>query len=416
MAVLLGKTTVSWKTPSQQSGVQAVMKRRNDLIIATKTNSGKSMIMILPAVLDTTRYTLGVLPLKSLVSDYTRKLTEMKVPFELYTGQPLNGQHSLILTTPDMASTQQFPQHYGQLLHMRGVAHIIIDEAHIAISASSYRASMSSLFNLRRGKEQLVLLSGTVPVSAEATLIKSYGLLNPIILRESTVRPEMEYKLYPLQTPQLVKSAAVKCIGKLLPTLRSNERILVFVPFRGLAMELATSLKCPAYVGFKHDDDQWKNISAPVAQDQDAQNKEEMMARFRLGTHKIIFATSALAAGYDYPHIRHVFSLVRMDCMLDLVQELHRGGRDGLHSTAHLMPATSQTMPDPGEADLSDLQGMTESWKMTQNQIPAMCLRWRISRFSDQTGVRCSDIAGAQRCSTCQDEYKPGDFFYQSLI
>jgi hypothetical protein len=362
MGKILQKDDIAWLSPGQQAGMQAVLKKRNDLILALRTNSGKSMMMIMPALIQPEHYTIGVLPLKSLVSDYVRKLKQMGVSYELYTGQPFTGEHSLIITTPDMGSNTGWDAHYGQLLQKRGVSRVFFDEAHISISAASYRPSIGNLSCFRHNQEQFVLLSGTIPQVAEQTLITNYLLHNPIVLRESTVRPEMEYRLYPaVPTPQ-VKANLVNTVTQLLATLLPEERILVYVPWRSLATELAQSLHAQTYVGFNIKDAQWKNLATQIASAEDVRVKEETMAHFRNGQVKVIVATSALSAGYDYPHVRHVFSVAVMDPMLDLVQELHRGGRDGKHSVAHLMPSSNAPRPtDHASSEAEDLQGCNAS-------------------------------------------------------
>jgi hypothetical protein len=411
MGKILQKDDIEWLSPGQQAGMQAVLRKRNDLILALRTNSGKSMMMIIPALIQPEHYTIGVLPLKSLVSDYVRKLRQMGVPYELYTGQPLIGEHSLIITTPDMASKSPWDAHYGQLLQKRGVSRVFFDEAHISISAANYRPSIGNLSRFRHNQEQFVLLSGTLPQVAEQTLITNYLLHNPIVLRESTVRPEMEYRLYPAALTVHVKANLIKTVTQVLVTLLPEERILVYVPWRSLATELAKSLPAQTYVGFNAKDEQWKDLHVQVANTEDVRVKEETMARFREGQVKVIVATSALSAGYDYPHVRHVFSVAVMDPMLDLVQELHRGGRDGKHSVAHLMPSSNAPRPlDHPSSEAEDLQGCHASWNMVHG--PKECLRWAMSNFCDTQAFKCYEVAGAQLCSVCKSEGKQGEYLF----
>jgi hypothetical protein len=389
---------VQWHSPGQKSGMEAVLKRRNDLVVVLRTNSGKSMLMIIPSLLEPQKYTIGVLPLKSLMSDYARKLDEMQVPYEIYKGNKLTGNCPLVLTSPDMASLPMWTQHYGDLLK-RGVSRVFFDEAHISISGSGYRPSLVNLSHFRHSQEQFILLTGTCPVQAESTLATNYLLHNHIVLRESTVRAEMEYVLYPSKAKEVVKNTVKTMVPELLLHMGPQDRILIYVPFKDLARELAKDLEGGDYTGFKADDPAWKGVAPSEARDKDTQHKETIMAQFRAGNIKVLVATSALSAGYDYSHVRHVFSIVRPDSMLDLVQELHRGGRDGKHCVAHLMPSSGQTMTRKEDPDL---EGVQASWNLFYNTSSNKCLRHILSTFCDREGLTCKEIPGAYLCSGCK--------------
>jgi superfamily II DNA helicase RecQ len=189
-----------------------------------------------------------------------------------------------------------------------------------------------------------------------------------------------------------------------MATMGSEERILVYSSFKDRVVTLAKDLQCPSYYGFYKDDPMWKDMDQKAALELDGQNKADTMDGYRNGDHKVLVATSALSAGYDYPHIHQVYATSRPDAMLDLVQELHRAGRDGQPSTAWLMPAEPMSCATPkGE----DLEGTAASYKMFYSP-DGQCLRFIMSQFCDGEGQMCSEVPGAQRCSVCVANQTPG--------
>jgi superfamily II DNA helicase RecQ len=227
------------------------------------------------------------------------------------------------------------------------------------------------------------------------------------VLRESTVRSEMEYVRYEPKPKDHVLNAVRDLIPKLQSEMQPQDRILVYVPFKDMARTLAKVLGGQHYTGFEKEDPTWRGIPEKVAREQDTELKDSTMADFRAGKITILVATSALSAGYDYPHVRHVFAIVRPDSMLDLVQELHRGGRDGQHCVAHLMPAMGQRVT---KVQVPDLVGVQASWDMFYQVTKKTCLRLLISAFCDKQAQTCKRIPGAYHCSGCKEGTGQGKF------
>jgi hypothetical protein len=405
MAKLLQMNTVQWRSPGQREAMRAVLRHRNDLIVVLATNAGKSMLAIMAAIqANRLSYVIVVVPLKSLLTHWMQTLDRMEVRFELYCGKPLGGRDTLILTTPEMAHGSMWSKHVGGLTS-RPVSHVFVDEAHMTVSAADYRPAMVNGTLYRRGPNiQYVLLSGTVPPKAEHILIHNFGLVNPVVLREPTVRPEIEYKLYGRMGQEKTKQQLFTLVDQLLNTLPHDENIIIFVPFRNLAEEWSQEKGWRPYTAFNGKDRRWQGKALTVAKEEDSLQKDSLMVDFRTGAVRVIVATSALAAGYDHPRVRHVFSVLRPDAMLDLTQELHRAGRDGKHSVAHIMPSAALDEPTPNVKDPQDDQGKMATWRM----ISGGCLRGHITAFCDARAWMCWEVPGAQRCSDCQKKNAQG--------
>jgi superfamily II DNA helicase RecQ len=360
------------------------------------------------AIAQPDKYTIIVIPYKALLTDWARKLVDMGVGYEIYTGQPFGGNHSIILTTPDMAAMTGWTQHYGKLLQSRGVSRVFFDEAHVCISAMDYRPSMVNLSRFRKDREQFILLTATAPPLARKVMMDNFLMSNPLVIAECTVRPEIEYIRHSQKSVKDIIAATVKLVNTAIATMEQDGdvkgRVLIYVPWRSLARELAGLLDCEAYIGFNSKEDRWEGVPLQTAREQDTVQKEMTLHNFRTSQHRhsrVLVATSALAAGYDYPHIRQVYSLVQPDGLLDLIQELHRVARDGVPGVAHIFPATNRGQSSAKPSDPEDLQGVLASQNLIFGSHRNECIRRAFTKFCDGVGLMCTEIPGAHRCSVC---------------
>ena len=84
---LLGQPDATWTSPLQRDAVMTVLNTEKDVLAILTTSSGKSMLSLIPALLERHLVTVLILPLKSLITDYKRKLDKMHFPYLHYTGQ-----------------------------------------------------------------------------------------------------------------------------------------------------------------------------------------------------------------------------------------------------------------------------------------------------------------------------------------
>lgn len=67
---LLGRPEAGWSCVEQRDAMLAVITRQSDVMALIKTGGGKSMLVVVPALLEPDCTTVVVLPLKSLMTDY----------------------------------------------------------------------------------------------------------------------------------------------------------------------------------------------------------------------------------------------------------------------------------------------------------------------------------------------------------
>ena len=74
----------------QKDTVLAVIECKTDVMAMLKTSGGKSMLATIPTLMSTNTGTVVVLPLKSLVTDWRRKLDSMEIVYQEYQGGQLD--------------------------------------------------------------------------------------------------------------------------------------------------------------------------------------------------------------------------------------------------------------------------------------------------------------------------------------
>lgn len=147
---LLNNPTATWSCPEQQQGVLAALEAKRDIMAAMGTGSGKTMLMIIPALLEKKKITIGILPLKSLLIDLKRRLDQMKVPYQEFTPDStrLTGQ-PLVLVSVENSKRRQWKEAIAT--STLPIQRVVFDEAHFPITSASYRPALREIYDIRTG-------------------------------------------------------------------------------------------------------------------------------------------------------------------------------------------------------------------------------------------------------------------------
>ncbi|KAG6895835.1 hypothetical protein C0992_012212 [Termitomyces sp. T32_za158] len=392
LRLALKKPHATWSCLEQQQAVVATLECKADVCAFLRTGAGKTMLAIIPTFIEKGQATVVILPLKSLVSDYKRKLSQMDIPFEHYTGaedEVITGKRGLILVSADKARTSGWRQTIGQVHQMRPVKRFVFDEGQLALTSDDFRASLQNLEDIRSIPVQLVILSATIPPASEKALVKAFGLTpNCKMIRMSTDRPELEYILKPASpSHQATCSTVLEVLEEEMQTFSEQDRALVFVSLKeeeGHA--IAARLGCDFYEGGKTITDH---------------EREAMYYRWIEGVHKVMICTNAFGAGNDYPHVRLVIHAGTPKQMINFVQEVGRAGRDGQRARCIVVPRSKSGMTEYTKRPLDDIdhRGYKAIWTMLYQST--MCLRFSMTAFTDHRGVACGTTTDSVKCSRC---------------
>ncbi|KAF8875528.1 hypothetical protein BD779DRAFT_1678226 [Infundibulicybe gibba] len=406
-----------WTCPEQQAGVQVALDHQDDLLAILPTGSGKTMLALIPALMERDMITIIVLPLRSLLADYKRKLEEMNMGYEHFDGpstEYLSGQHNIILVSADMARLDHWRQCLAEVDKRRRVARLVFDEGHFSFTSNNFRPVLNRLYELRSLEMQMVIMSGTIPPQAEDTVKKTFGLgENTKVIRASSDRRELKYIV---DAESKSKKEMFEKVAELIQDktmlFSPEDRALVFVPFLLDGYHLAKMLKCEFYNGDQMVDDE---------------QRQAMWTNWRMGKDPTMVCTSAFGAGNDYPSVRLVIHAGSPYDLVSWAQEAGRAGRDGNVAECYIMQV-QQSKQTYNQNDIDGDESSQPQWMSNKpnNKISSQvaaedsldlkgrqalqnmlsdkngCVRHHITAFMDGNGFKCeSGLMGTEKCSRC---------------
>ncbi|KAG6819291.1 hypothetical protein H0H93_013337 [Arthromyces matolae] len=385
---VLGRSDANWSSPQQREAVLSVLRMEGDVCAFLATGAGKTMLAIIPTIVQPTTISIVVLPLKAIILDYERKLQALKIPFELYTGNPdvpITGKHNLILVSTDRARQPNFQQSVLQINSKRSITRVFFDECHYPLVNNGFRVCLEDVDQFRILGVQLILLSATVPPSSRPALMDCFKLVRPAVITMPTDRPELQYIIKPPspKTATLIDSVVAFTQEQML-FFEPQDRALIFVSFKEHeGQPISQALGCDFYHG------------GPELTDEE---RRACYYRWVQGTHRVLVCTNAFSAGNDYPHVRFVVHAGTPREMIGYIQEVGRAGRDGSHSLCVLFPRKAYP---PSDIIQPDHSGRQAAWNMSLNPPP--CIRFFITKFNDGAGIDCASSRLGYKCSSCQE-------------
>ncbi|KAJ7913660.1 hypothetical protein B0H13DRAFT_2326043 [Mycena leptocephala] len=225
----------SWKDRLQYNGVEVLLALERDVILAVKTGGGKTLMPVLATRVENV-YPVIVLPLKSLMDDWERRLQGFGIPYERWMGAErpyLDGCHNLILVSSNMAMKGTFKKAISELNAKRPVACWVFNEIqHYVIDEDFCADAFQDPFELRQFDAQVVLMSATAPPSARHYLAQVFFLVDPVCISSNSDWPELVTHIAdPCQTWTEQLAAAHRAVNKCMQHRSWNQdsRYLIFV-------------------------------------------------------------------------------------------------------------------------------------------------------------------------------------------
>ncbi|KAG2030468.1 hypothetical protein BDR03DRAFT_987079 [Suillus americanus] len=388
LRVLLNDERASWWSAKQRDAVLSVLKQETDVIAMLKTGGGKSMLAIIPAIMDTKNAVVVALPLKSLMTDWERKLKSMGVRFQVYSPTvPLLKDVNLILVSADRVGFKTWRQHLAELNEVLRVGRFVFDEAHLPLLSGNFREALRHVNEIRQFPMQLVLLSGTVTQSNVAALKAAFGLAdNAVEIRESCNRPELEY-IMKTPAPSIVQeNMVIQIMESERRSWTSEDRGLVFVTYMEDGESLVNKSGWPFYNGSKGMSDA---------------SRVRCYSDWFAGKCPVMICTSAFSTGNDYPHVRAVIHLKTPFEMTEIIQAQGRGGRDGRPARCYILPSPTPPKITIGRSEV-DHKGLWYAQDYIYRYGLNRCLRYGLTLYIDGEGTECRRHESNQWCCVCK--------------
>lgn len=382
---------VAYRSVSQEQLIEAIVTGCAEVVGVLATGEGKSLAFLLPACLPRAGTTVVVVPLVALKQDMTRRCQESELSYAIWNANSDRHPHHigipLLFVSVEQAVRARFRAFLGQLDAIGALARIVFDEAHLVLTAVSYRPKMSLVRHLRQLSCQVVFLTATLPPLLQSQFEERLLLKDPRVIRSRSFRPDITYRIRHSSDANLLEYVC-RTVTSMLHHYRHDPdaRLLVYTITRPDADDVSERLGCPKY----------------YSDSGDASEKARAMQTWRDGHRRVLVATSAFGMGIDFPSVRQVIHMGAPTDMIGFAQEVGRLSRDGHGGFSRVILRRgwrSPGLPSVVDQRRSDISPTAMSVYTGDNR----CLSAVLSRFLDGADRMqyCTQADAQLRCTKC---------------
>jgi superfamily II DNA/RNA helicase len=313
----------------QGRAMQAIQAGESAIVAVMPTGAGKSVLFMLPAWAEPGGTSVVVVPLKGLREDMLRRCEALGIACAVWNERRQPDAASIVLVTPEAALDPQgsFPTYLQRIQATRQLDRIVIDECHVLLNDQlNFRKRLQQLGKLVAAQTQMVLLTATLPPSAEARVLeRMHWKPDEVrIIRASTVRRNIAYRVVGRggeeggrrREREGGREAILEGLvdSVLADNARPGSKVLIMCSSRAGTEAIARlgRFVCEHYHAGMTD-----------------ARRQEVLEEYRQGRVRVMAATGAFGMGIDIPDIHLVVHWDEPFDMLDYGQSSGRGGRDG---------------------------------------------------------------------------------------
>ena len=312
--------------PLQNEIIESVLEGR-DTVVLLPTGGGKSLCYQVPALM-LSGTCIVVTPLIALMKDQVEQLRARKITaayvhsalskkaFRSILDNSLYGAYKFLYVSPERFRSKEFIKY----LEGMNVSFMAVDEAHcISQWGFDFRPAYLELKEARgfigSGK-QVIALTASATSNVLDDMIEHLGLSEPVILRKSFERPNLNYVM--LRDPDRR--------GRMLKALnRIDGSAIVYTRNRRATVDLVKFLN-------------QEGISADhYHAGLDFETRSAKQSAWIDGKSRVMVATNAFGMGIDKADVRQVIHYQIPDSIEAYYQEAGRAGRDSLESWCTLL-------------------------------------------------------------------------------
>lgn len=323
--------------PIQLAAIGKVMGSDENLILASRTASGKTEAAFLP-ILSKVNFTspgvkvLYISPLIALINDQFNRVEELceylDVKVTKWHGEASKGQkdkltknpEGVVLITPESIEAMLADAPYKAVSLFSSLAYVVIDEIHSFIGSDrgiQLKSLLSRLQALNFNKFLVVGLSATIGDYDSAKKMTGDVANTKVLLDKSAKDVEAEFRFFEIEGVDL----PIAMMKDLYLSTKDN-KVLIFPNSRGRAEEIAVKLsKLAARVG-----GHGNYFSHHSSVDKELREYIETFAKTNVRYPFAIACTSTLELGIDIGSVEQV---VQVDATFSIASMIQRIGRSG---------------------------------------------------------------------------------------
>lgn len=389
----------TWRSAKQEECMHAILRLEGarHVICVLPTGAGKSVLFMAPAVMRGRGTTVVVVPFSGLVDDLVKRTREKGVDVvhfqrsQIIAREALPYVPRLVIVSADVAvaDDELFMAYMAKLDGGGHLQRIFIDEAHVAITDSSYREQLTKLKRLHRFSKPMIMLTATLMKTMERDF-REMLLLGPEtpIIRDRTTKKNARYEFMQVgQKEGAVEKATVQFVRRMQTSMMSHEKCIVYCKSIDDCRSMAEKLS-----GLCHH----SNMS-------DAHRKEGL-ARWLSGQGSaVMVGTTGIGSGLDFRHITVIVHQGIPYGLVDLIQQTGRGARQEGEFVL-CMAIHDGIKPFEGKG-ISSVALKNQHAMWTVATVPG-CIREQIAMLMDGViGECCADVPDAVPCCRCMPNY-----------
>ncbi|EYB28035.1 hypothetical protein FG05_30289 [Fusarium graminearum] len=391
----------TWRSDKQAESMRSIMALKADdtAINVLPTGAGKSILFMLPAVMQDTGTSIVVVPFVALMDDLVARATDMGVDCIRYRPSISAGREGmpraarLIVVSADVVSSAEFRGYVDGLSCAGLLQRIFIDECHTAIMDISYRAKLGELVGLRRFGLPLVLLTATLPVVLEDWFRGEMLARSATVVRDRTVKLNCRYEVQQVKPGSTaVEDRTVQVTKQLDRDMTGHQKGIIYCRSKSQCEAMADEIGCGSHHSGMSEQERHEARTAWTE---------------GCGGSRWIAATTGLGTGIDIEGIVVVVHMEKPYGLVDFVQQTGRGGRRAGEVVRSVIIHDGRPQREDQHRSFVDTinQAQMEAFILTPG-----CRRAIISAFMDgAAGERCQDIDGAMLCDRCEVLQVEGD-------
>ncbi|OAA73184.1 recQ family helicase [Cordyceps fumosorosea ARSEF 2679] len=312
--------SATWKSAKQAECMRMIASLDGDRcgLCILPTGAGKSLLFMIPAVMDEGGTSVVIVPYTALRLDLYEKARERGVdvimlePAAIAEQEQMPRTARMVIVSADSCEVESVRAYLDMLHKEELLGRIFIDEAHVAITETTFRQKLVQLNTAARYRRPVVLLTATLPVRFEKWFHRALLAGDAVTIRDEALKLNCRYEVEMVKPgTATVDDRVVQLVSGISSTMVSGQRGVVYCRSIDQCKAVAEAIGCPAHHG------------GMVAEEQ---------ASARVGWasgkgHRWIAATTGLGTGIDIEGIVSVIHAGLPYGIVDFIQQTGRGAR-----------------------------------------------------------------------------------------
>ncbi len=463
---LLYGLAARWRTVEQKESIHRILlatttpMTNNVFISILPTGGGKSLLFMIPAILEGRGTSIVVVPFTALIQDLVKRAQALGIdclqwvsslapsPSLRHEGQPWA---RLVIVSADVINSIAFIAYMEGLRTMSLLQRIFIDECHTIMTDVHYRERLAELINLHRHDCPVILLTATLPVRLEGWFREAMLAQDADIVRASTAKRNIRYRVEVVRpstskskgrqtaaaaaATTMIEDATVAAAARLGRRMVGEQKGVIYCRSRAKCEALAARLGCGYYHSGIADDQQRQDVlqtwlgqatdrftslspsssssfSSSSSSSLSSSSSSSSLSSFSLSyhrqkefeentsySHRWIVATTALGTGIDISGIVGILHMERPYGLVDFVQQTGRGARrEGEVVESIIIHDGRPAWYDRHAGDIDRLNQQAIEWFVDSID----CRRVVLGSFMDGSDLDCARL-DAELCDRCED-------------